>query len=105
MIFRDDSFSQVAISYPSAFNSPDIISESAMLAEHPYASIHTFFLLQLSPLILSGSKDFEILGEWKRFLEFLWIRFKDSISLGSTFSINYSTPSVEFYHPLIICPG
>src|SRR5918997_847328 len=43
----------VAISYPASFNIPDIISESAMLAEQPYASIHTLGLGFVSNGIVS----------------------------------------------------
>src|SRR5919106_3142022 len=50
---RAPSLFLVAISYPASFNIPDIISESAMLAEQPYASIHTLGLGFVSNGIVS----------------------------------------------------
>jgi hypothetical protein len=44
MRLRVLSLCWVAISYPASFKRPVIISESAILAEQPYASIHTLGL-------------------------------------------------------------
>src|ERR1051326_6248628 len=60
IIAADPSFSFFASSNPPCFSNPDIISESAILAEQPYASIQTFgigCLIRLTVSISSGISD------------------------------------------------
>jgi hypothetical protein len=60
MRLRVLSLCWVAISYPASFKRPVIISESAILAEQPYASIHTlgfFFFNRGIVSMIGGLSD------------------------------------------------